>query len=150
MITLLLFAIFVNLLIFCLINNPIFCSLLLMLNSIFAASITYGWFGVPWSSLLMCMVYLGGVYIIILFVSAHVQNDQVIFINGVAVVSMFLLSFFVGNLFFSDSFDADHFSHSGLFVSNDGICLFIFGCLILLISFYSLSIILCDNIFHLR
>nr|QYF07802.1 NADH dehydrogenase subunit 6 [Microcotyle caudata] len=61
---------------FIIIVNPVMCSVLLMINSSVLGLLLYLFLGSSWMSLLICMVYLGGVYIIMLFVSSCTQNDQ--------------------------------------------------------------------------
>nr|YP_010954517.1 NADH dehydrogenase subunit 6 [Sphyranura euryceae]WMV02080.1 NADH dehydrogenase subunit 6 [Sphyranura euryceae] len=61
---------------FCIFFNPVICCLLLLLNSILLSSVLFFIFSSSWYSLLFCVVYLGGVYMILLFVSAQLQNES--------------------------------------------------------------------------
>nr|YP_010536420.1 NADH dehydrogenase subunit 6 [Hexostoma thynni]UYC28898.1 NADH dehydrogenase subunit 6 [Hexostoma thynni] len=67
---------FLNLCLFLSTNNPVIWSIVLMVNSCIISLLFYLYIGACWYSLVVSMVYLGGVYIIILFVSSHLQNDE--------------------------------------------------------------------------
>nr|YP_004891179.1 NADH dehydrogenase subunit 6 [Polylabris halichoeres]AEB55006.1 NADH dehydrogenase subunit 6 [Polylabris halichoeres] len=67
---------FFSLSMFLILVNPISCSTLLMVNASVLGLYLWSYLGYSWVSLLICMVYLGGVYIIMLFISSYTQNDQ--------------------------------------------------------------------------
>nr|AFD18207.1 NADH dehydrogenase subunit 6 [Diplorchis hangzhouensis] len=68
---------------FCVFFSPIVCCLLLLFNSLLLSVILYLFVGNSIFSLFFSLIYVGGVYIIMLFVSAHLQNDN--FNNGLSL-----------------------------------------------------------------
>nr|UJH93380.1 NADH dehydrogenase subunit 6 [Neoheterobothrium hirame] len=150
MFSILLFCYVLNLVLFSFTFNPIACSIILMFNSAVAGLLIYMFVGLSWYSLLLTMVYLGGVYIIILFVSSHIQNDQ----SSVSSVSVLLLSFMVMLICYScfflpvnlvtGSFESESFSNLG------GISLYLVFSFVLLFMFYLISLLLCSKEGFLR
>lgn len=60
---------FFVLFLFRLVNHPVYYCGFLVLNSLICRFICYSIFGFSWYSLLFCLVYIGGVYILFIFVS---------------------------------------------------------------------------------
>lgn len=56
--------------------KPLMCCVLLLVKSLIVSVLLYFFIGLRWFSLIFSMVYFGGIYIVLLFVSAHLQNDQ--------------------------------------------------------------------------
>nr|YP_010286134.1 NADH dehydrogenase subunit 6 [Mesocestoides sp. RKZ08]UKS07972.1 NADH dehydrogenase subunit 6 [Mesocestoides sp. RKZ08] len=83
---------------FCFVGHPIYYWGLLVLNSIIWGLICYIMYGFSWYSLLLCLVYVGGVYILFLFVSVFSPNSSVVFYFGssLMVVLGFFCCIFVG------------------------------------------------------
>nr|QXU59703.1 NADH dehydrogenase subunit 6 [Bothridium pithonis] len=73
-----LFFYFVCLSIFSFIGHPVYYCILLVVNSLFCCFICYSVFGFSWYALLFCLVYVGGIYILFIFVSVHSPNSSVI------------------------------------------------------------------------
>lgn len=71
LVSLLFFIFFAILFLFSLFGQPIYYCIFLVLNSLICSLICYTLFGFSWYSLLFCLVYIGGVYILFVFVSAY-------------------------------------------------------------------------------
>nr|AFD18203.1 NADH dehydrogenase subunit 6 [Cichlidogyrus sclerosus] len=65
-------------------SNVLFYCVMLVINSLCSISLIWGMSGFGWYSLVMYVVYVGGVYILLLFVSIHNPNS----IQGVSLGSM--------------------------------------------------------------
>lgn len=78
LISLLFFFYFFSLVLFSLIRHPVYYCGLLVFNSLLCSFICYLIFGFRWYSLLFCLVYIGGVYILFVFVSVFNPNKRII------------------------------------------------------------------------
>nr|NP_066239.2 NADH dehydrogenase subunit 6 [Taenia crassiceps]AAG13179.2 NADH dehydrogenase subunit 6 [Taenia crassiceps] len=131
---------FLFLFLFSLSSHCLFYCVLLVLNSLVAGLICYTLYGFSWYSLLLCLVYVGGVYILFIFVSIFNPNDNFVKYGSMInfnVVFMFVFSllcmFFVVNLINID------FSNY-LCTCMEG-NYYVFLCLTLLFGFIMLSLI---------
>lgn len=96
---------FLFLFLFSLSRHCLFYCVLLVLKSLVAGLICYTLYGFRWYSLLLCLVYVGGVYILFIFVSIFKPKDNFVKYGSMIkfnVVFMFvfrlLCMFFVVNL----------------------------------------------------
>nr|WEV86870.1 NADH dehydrogenase subunit 6 [Diplorchis sp.] len=120
---------------FCVFFSPIICCLLLLFNSLLLSVILYLFVGNSVFSLFFSLVYVGGVYIITLFVSAHLQNDNfnsgLSLYFGVVVLGSFCL---VGFSFWWCDFGFDNMGEMLCsYISFD--CYVLYGVSIFLIFF---------------
>nr|UFQ88819.1 NADH dehydrogenase subunit 6 [Rhinebothrium sp. MZUSP 8018] len=88
---------------FSLVSHPVYYCVLLILNSLVCSFICYSVYGFSWYALLFCLVYIGGVYILFVFVSVHSPNSSVIsywnfnYLGGYLVIfCLFLFSLSTG------------------------------------------------------
>lgn len=135
---------------FSLIRHPVYYCVLLVLKSLFCSFISYSVYGFRWYSLLFCLVYVGGVYILFIFVSVHRPNRSVVSYWGVKVLWLLffgLLVVLVGSVvcYVSISFEFRRFlcrRAEGPFY----ICM----CLTLLFGFLILRILMSVKLNHYR
>lgn len=69
---------FFILLMFSLVRHCIYYCLLLMVRSLVGGLICYSVYGFSWYSVLLCLVYIGGVYILFIFVSVFNPKNSLI------------------------------------------------------------------------
>nr|YP_010499307.1 NADH dehydrogenase subunit 6 [Nippotaenia mogurndae]UWT58584.1 NADH dehydrogenase subunit 6 [Nippotaenia mogurndae] len=78
LISVLFFFYFLSLTLFLMLSHPIFYCGLLVVNAVLCSFICYLVYGFSWYALLFCLVYIGGVYILFVFVSVHNPNSNII------------------------------------------------------------------------
>nr|YP_007889820.1 NADH dehydrogenase subunit 6 [Taenia twitchelli]BAN15652.1 NADH dehydrogenase subunit 6 [Taenia twitchelli] len=125
---------------FSLSSHCLYYCVLLVLNSLIGSLICYILYGFSWYSLLLCLVYIGGVYILFIFVSIFNPNDSFIMyssLNNFKLIIMFVIS--VLCLFFVFSMIDIDYSYY-LCTSKEG-SFYIFLCLMLLFGFIVLSML---------
>nr|YP_010285376.1 NADH dehydrogenase subunit 6 [Eudiplozoon nipponicum]UKQ56151.1 NADH dehydrogenase subunit 6 [Eudiplozoon nipponicum] len=135
---------FFLLILFSFVQNPIVCSLILMVNSIILGVILYSLVN-SWLSVLLLLVYFGGIYVIIMFVSSYVQNDNdedfKMFVNifwALFVVCGFKCLFSFGFYYFG--LNNKCFWSEGS-VLHDYCFVYLFLCFFLLFIFYLVSFV---------
>nr|UFQ89119.1 NADH dehydrogenase subunit 6 [Rhinebothrium fulbrighti] len=142
---------FLTLTLFSLLSHPIYYCVLLVINSLISSLICYSVYGFSWYSLLFCLVYIGGVYILFVFVSVYTPN-----VSGVSFWSFVgypvSLAFGGGVLgggvcvcYLSLSVEASSY----LCTLSEGwfyLCL----CLVLLFAFFLLSLVISVKVNHYR
>nr|YP_002117995.1 NADH dehydrogenase subunit 6 [Echinococcus ortleppi]BAF56544.1 NADH dehydrogenase subunit 6 [Echinococcus ortleppi] len=67
---------FCVLMLFCFTSHCIYYCVLLVVNALLASCICYVVYGFSWYSLLLCLVYVGGVYVLFIFVSVFGPNSS--------------------------------------------------------------------------
>ena len=125
---------------FSLVVNPVICCFLLLGGSVSFCLFLYLVLGFRWYMLLFCLVYVGGIYILFVYVSMFSPNVYVGLGYGPGFI---LISFFLFALFFYfrglGVWYIEDFSH---YVcsnrDNYGYCFF---CLLLLLGFRLVSVI---------
>nr|UDU84939.1 NADH dehydrogenase subunit 6 [Haematoloechus sp. CW13H] len=131
---------------FVFISHPIHYCLLLLLSSACVSGYSYMFLGFGWYLVLFCVVYVGGVYILFIFVSIHSPNP----VPGWGLSnkgSLFLipLSIFLFFFFFF-SFDGSDV-HCCVTESSHYLCsgaegfVYCFFCLFLMIGFVMISMV---------
>nr|WET59174.1 NADH dehydrogenase subunit 6 [Eudiplozoon nipponicum] len=135
---------FLLLILFSFVQNPILCSLILMVNSVILGVILYSLVN-SWLSVLLLLVYFGGIYVIIMFVSSYVQNDNdedfKTFVNifwALFVVCVFKCLFSFGFYYFG--LNNKSFWSEGS-VLHDYCFVYLFLCFFLLFIFYLVSFV---------
>nr|YP_007890980.1 NADH dehydrogenase subunit 6 [Taenia laticollis]BAN15640.1 NADH dehydrogenase subunit 6 [Taenia laticollis] len=84
---------FINLVMFSFNSHCIYYCLLLVLNSLVSSLICYFVYGFSWYSLIFCLVYIGGVYVLFIFVSVFNPNDNLVGYEGLGIFVMWVLGF---------------------------------------------------------
>ena len=88
---------FFVLILFSFISHSVYYCVLLVIKSLISCLICYYVFGFRWYSLIFCLIYVGGVYILFIFVSVHGPNcrfSMYIRLRRFLFIS-FVLSFFI-------------------------------------------------------
>lgn len=102
-VSILFFFYFILLFVFSIISNPVYYCGLLVLNSIVCSLIRYLIFGFSWYSLLFCLVYIGGVYILFVFVSVYSpKRNYVTYINFnyYSIFALIFILLIIGSVLF--------------------------------------------------
>nr|AYE40086.1 NADH dehydrogenase subunit 6 [Sindiplozoon sp. DZ-2018] len=153
LVSLFVFSYFFCLCFFSLFKNPVVSAVGLMLNVSLLGGFVYFVLGFAWYSVILLVVYLGGVYVILLYVSAYIQNDYdedsldlfVFFCFGFGLFLSLFGTFCFGFIWYWGPLDCGE-----LFVCYD-LC-FVYFLLIglVLISFFVLCILFSSFCFYLR
>lgn len=85
-----------NLFLFSLIRNCIYYCIILIIKALLSSYIVYEVMGFSWYSLIFCLIYVGGVYILFIFVSFFNPNDRVVISWGFNLVRLVLIFFVFG------------------------------------------------------
>nr|AYH51380.1 NADH dehydrogenase subunit 6 [Cotylurus marcogliesei] len=127
---------------FSFVAHPLYYCLLLLVSSLSVCSLIYLLIGFSWYLVLFCLIYIGGVYILFIFVSVHSPNT--FFgsnIQGWWPVLIFFISlfFFMGyfNLYSISFSEFSHYLCSGM----EGVSYILF-CLILVLGFICISVVI--------
>nr|YP_010286170.1 NADH dehydrogenase subunit 6 [Mosgovoyia sp. SQ20]UKS08008.1 NADH dehydrogenase subunit 6 [Mosgovoyia sp. SQ20] len=142
LVSILFFVYFLTLFLFSLINHPVYYCGLLVINSLTCSGICYLLFGFSWYSLLFCLVYVGGVYILFVFVSIYSPNSSYVTYFDFGLSSFIILIFgvfVVGSLLVYGVLCAEFSSF--LCTPSEGV-FYVLICLTLLFSFVVLSSIM--------
>lgn len=136
------FLYFLGLALFCLIRHTMYYCLLLVLNSLVCCFITYMYLGFSWYSLLFCLVYVGGVYILFVFVSVYSPNTSIVPYWNLGVIAslMILGCCFLSSFIFYLRY-VNYEASLSLCTSYEGyfyVCL----CLMLLFGFFVLRMVM--------
>lgn len=92
---------FFILILFSLISHPVYYCGLLVINSLIRGIICYYIFGFRWYSLIFCLIYIGGVYILFVFVSVHSPKSRFniyISLQEFFVILLVLVFFIFGSI----------------------------------------------------
>nr|YP_001218778.1 NADH dehydrogenase subunit 6 [Echinococcus vogeli]BAF56532.1 NADH dehydrogenase subunit 6 [Echinococcus vogeli] len=73
---------FCVLMVFCYTSHCVYHCVLLVINALLASCICYVVYGFSWYSLLFCLVYVGGVYVLFIFVSVFSPNSNFVLYSG--------------------------------------------------------------------
>nr|UFQ89263.1 NADH dehydrogenase subunit 6 [Scyphophyllidium guariticus] len=141
---------FFCLVLFSLISHPVYYCVLLVLNSLICSFICYLVYGFGWYSILFCLVYIGGVYILFVFVSVHNPNSSVVPYWDFSFVNSFLVIFLIltTGAFLNYAVINTEFS-SFLCNLSEGY-FYLCMCLTLLFGFFILSLIMSVKLNHYR
>nr|UFQ88351.1 NADH dehydrogenase subunit 6 [Rhinebothrium megacanthophallus] len=144
------FLYFIILSLFSLISHPVYYCVLLVTNSLLCSFICYSVYGFSWYSLLFCLVYIGGVYILFVFVSVHSPNSSVVSFWNYSFITCFVVVFFClvgGGFIMYCCLNSEYSSY--LCTISEGpfyVCM----CLTLLFGFIVLSIVMSVKVNHYR
>nr|AAN15180.1 NADH dehydrogenase subunit 6 [Paragonimus westermani]QWT69523.1 NADH dehydrogenase subunit 6 [Paragonimus westermani]QWT69535.1 NADH dehydrogenase subunit 6 [Paragonimus westermani] len=124
---------------FSFVSHPVVYCILLLTGALGISGYLYTVLGLSWYLVLFCLVYVGGIYVLFIFVSVHLSNPMSVSgSSGSVLLSVFLLFL----LFFSGvpSSGMDGFCESSHYLCSyfEGFsyCLF---CLILMVGFVGIS-----------
>nr|YP_009519782.1 NADH dehydrogenase subunit 6 [Paruterina candelabraria]AYD49576.1 NADH dehydrogenase subunit 6 [Paruterina candelabraria] len=137
-----LFFYFLSLIMFSVISHPVYYCGLLVFNALLSSLLCYVLYGFSWYALLFCLVYVGGVYILFIFISVFSPNNSVLFVNSFNVYYVVILFglCFLGVLFFRNLLFFECSSY--LCTINEGV-LYLSMCFTLVFGFVVLSLIMC-------
>ena len=148
MVTVLFSIYFFVLLLFCFISKPIYYCWLLIINSLICRCVCYLIFGFCWYSLLFCLIYVGGVYVLFIFISVYIPNRiyKRLFKFKVWIFLSFLL-IIIGYFFIYNLLDTEF----SMFLcrSKEGY-FYLIMCLRLLFGFFMLKMIMKIKLNHYR
>nr|UFQ88543.1 NADH dehydrogenase subunit 6 [Rhinebothrium sp. 3 DJM-2021] len=135
---------------FSLVSHPVYYCILLVLNSLICSFICYSVYGFGWYSLLFCLVYIGGVYILFVFVSVHSPNSSVVSYWNSSILGSFIFIFLciaAGCVIVYSSLNAEFSSF--LCTTSEGY-FYLCMCLTLLFGFFVLSLVMSVKVNHYR
>lgn len=144
------FFYFFCLVLFSLVSHPVYYCILLILNALLCSFISYSTYGFSWYSLLFCLVYIGGVYILFIFISVHGPKRRVISywsLGRSSVLFLLFLIIFMGLTVYRLRLNAEFSSY--LCSGTEGpfyLCM----CLTLLFGFVILRIVMSLKLNHYR
>nr|YP_010286158.1 NADH dehydrogenase subunit 6 [Hydatigera sp. XHPW10]UKS07996.1 NADH dehydrogenase subunit 6 [Hydatigera sp. XHPW10] len=137
-----------NLILFSFISNCIYYCILLIVNALLSSYIIYEVLGFSWYSLIFCLIYIGGVYVLFIFVSFFSPNDSGVVIYGLDLVSLVgvFLCWVVSIFIF---YNLSEFEMSSYLCSFNEVWLYICFGLMLMFGFIILSLLMsCKNGFY--
>nr|UFQ88447.1 NADH dehydrogenase subunit 6 [Rhabdotobothrium anterophallum] len=144
------FFYFCCLTLFSLVSHPVYYCILLVTNSLLCSFICYSIYGFSWYSLLFCLVYIGGVYILFVFVSVHNPNSSVVTYWNFSSLGGFVfvfLSCFTGYTVYYTVLNSEFSSF--LCTLSEGY-FYVCMCLTLLFGFFVLSLVMSVKVNHYR
>lgn len=141
-ISILFFIYFLMLFLFSLVNHPVYYCGFLVVNSLICRLISYAVIGFSWYPLLFCLIYIGGVYILFIFVSVYSPNRNYITYYSLKFSFLFLSIFVllsIGCLFVYNVISIEF--RRFLCTINEGV-FYVVMCLALLFGFLMLSLVM--------
>nr|NP_114371.1 NADH dehydrogenase subunit 6 [Hymenolepis diminuta]AAK51331.1 NADH dehydrogenase subunit 6 [Hymenolepis diminuta]BAV82501.1 NADH dehydrogenase subunit 6 [Hymenolepis diminuta] len=149
-VSVLFFVYFLILFLFSLVSHPVYYCGFLVVNSLICSFIGYLILGFSWYSLLFCLIYIGGVYILFVFVSVYSPNSNYVTYYNMNIFSLFFLVFvllIMGSLVVYNVYIAEFSSF--LCTINEG-NFYVSMCLTLLFGFIVLSLIMSVKLNYYR
>nr|QXU59679.1 NADH dehydrogenase subunit 6 [Cephalochlamys namaquensis] len=137
-----LFTYFMTLLLFSVISHSVYYCILLVINSLICCTLCYCVFGFSWYALLFCLVYVGGVYILFIFVSVHSPNSSVVPYWNINFYSLTGLLFLGGSLGLTVCFFFTSYECSSYLCNLEEGYFYVCLCLMLVFGFIVLSLIM--------
>nr|UFQ89035.1 NADH dehydrogenase subunit 6 [Scalithrium magniphalum] len=144
------FFYFFSLAMFSLVSHPVYYCILLVLNSLICSFICYSVYGFSWYSLLFCLVYIGGVYILFVFVSVHSPNSSVVSYWNFSYLGSFLIVFLCVAMGFLVCYMVANSEFSSFLCTLSEGYFYLCMCLTLLFGFFILSLIMSIKVNHYR
>nr|BBB87219.1 NADH dehydrogenase subunit 6 [Moniezia benedeni] len=144
------FLYFLVLCLFSLFSHPVCYCILLVVNALLSGSLCYINFGFGWYPLLFFLVYIGGVYVLFIFVSVYSPNSNCLVYFNIGWFSGFMISFVVaiiGIIIVRGVLEIE-FSHF-LCSSQEGV-FYVVICLMLIFGFLILSLLMSIKTNHYR
>nr|AAK82352.1 NADH dehydrogenase subunit 6 [Echinococcus equinus] len=137
---------FCVLVLFCFTSHSIYYCVLLVVNALLASCMCYTIYGFSWYSLLLCLVYVGGVYVLFIFVSVFSPNSSFVLYHSIWEVSIYV--WFVFGLFMCVFiyYALVGSEFSGVLRSVSEGWLYLFLCLTLVFGFLVLSVVASNKV----
>lgn len=125
---------------FSLVSHPVVYCVLLLVSALRVSGVVYGLLGFSWYLALFCLVYIGGVYVLFIFVSVHSPNSNRV-VGG--RISWALLFFFVSLFVWGASFlsfpgEVEFSYYLCSYFEGFSYCFF---CLVLLVGFVRIGVV---------
>nr|QUL60399.1 NADH dehydrogenase subunit 6 [Echinostomatidae sp. CA-2021] len=125
---------------FSLVSHPVVYCVLLLSSALSVAGLVYLVVGFSWYLAIFCLVYIGGVYVLFIFISIHSPNP-VANVGGSSFIPIIMLGLFFCILIHSFSplpagLDSSNYLCS--YFEGFSYCLF---CLVLMVGFVSISVV---------
>ena len=135
------FCLCISCILWCFVVNPVYYCRLLIFNSFLCGCISYFIYGFSWYRLLLCLVYIGGVYVLFVFISFFSPNSSFMsmfdFKLSVAFVCLFFFVFSCLFRYFVVFYDYSYY------LCNDVEGYFyVFMCFMLIFGFFVLRVIM--------
>ncbi|KAA3669757.1 ND6 (mitochondrion) [Paragonimus westermani] len=126
---------------FSFVNHPVAYCILLLSGALGVSGYLYTVLGMSWYLVLFCLVYVGGIYVLFIFVSVHLSNPMAVSGgSGFALSGVFLSLLFLFNGVVESGVDgfceSSHYLCS--YFEGFSYCLF---CLILMVGFMGVSVV---------
>lgn len=141
---------FLSLILFSLTTHPIYYCGLLVFKAFISSLLCYCLFGFGWYSLLLCLVYIGGVYILFVFVSAFRPKKGFVFNKSRSCKKIFVLLFLVVTLGVSVVYCVTFYEFSRSLCTFSEGNFYICMCLSLVFGFIILSLVVRAKFNHYR
>lgn len=131
-------------------SHPVYYCLLLVINSLICSFICYSLYGFSWYALLFCLVYIGGVYILFVFVSVHRPKSSILpywrlkFVGSSMLLALIIL---LGCVVYCVSLNTEF--RRFLCNLSEGF-MYVCMCLTLLFGFFILSLVMSIKLNHYR
>nr|YP_009650995.1 NADH dehydrogenase subunit 6 [Uvitellina sp. SSS-2019]QCY72821.1 NADH dehydrogenase subunit 6 [Uvitellina sp. SSS-2019] len=130
---------------FSFVSHPIVLCFLLLFSSLCISGIVYLILGFSWYLVLFCLVYIGGVYVLFVFVSIHDPNPISSLSNGggyfLVIFFLLMVFFFLGGVYYFPVFFESSYYLCSRF---EGISYCVF-CLILMVGFIGISVVVSNK-----
>nr|QCP68146.1 NADH dehydrogenase subunit 6 [Fimbriaria fasciolaris] len=150
LVTLSFFIYFLTLFLFSLFSHPVYYCGLLVLNSLICSLICYTIFGFSWYPLLFCLVYIGGVYILFVFVSVYSPNTNYVNYFNLDLSIFFLIVFILLILGLFLMYGVYNIEFSSFLCNISEGNFYVAMCLTLLFGFLVLSMIMSIKLNYYR
>lgn len=144
------FLYFLLLVLFSLVRHSVYYCVLLVAKSLVCRFICYYLFGFSWYPLLFCLVYIGGVYILFVFVSIYRPNNSYMIHIRLNKIYLFLggfILFIIGRILLYELLKVEF--RRFLCPRREGI-FYVFICFTLLFGFLILRMIMRVKLNHYR
>nr|YP_009734337.1 NADH dehydrogenase subunit 6 [Echinostoma revolutum]QIJ97889.1 NADH dehydrogenase subunit 6 [Echinostoma revolutum] len=125
---------------FSFVSHPVVYCVLLLTSALSVAGLVYSVVGFSWYLAIFCLVYIGGVYVLFIFVSIHSPNP-IASVGGNGLIPILFFGLFLCVLLFAFSplpgvVDGSNYLCS--YFEGFSYCLF---CLVLMVGFVSISVV---------
>nr|YP_001218766.1 NADH dehydrogenase subunit 6 [Echinococcus oligarthrus]BAF56520.1 NADH dehydrogenase subunit 6 [Echinococcus oligarthrus] len=137
---------FCVLILFCFTSHSVYYCVLLVVNALVSSCICYIIYGFSWYSLLFCLVYVGGVYILLIFVSVFSPNSNFVLYSSVGEVGIMLCFGVVLLACVVVFYSLIDIEFSGVLCNMGGGWLYLCLCLTLVFGFMVLSVVASNKV----
>lgn len=139
-----------TLIMFSLVTHPIYYCCLLVVNSLIGRAICYLFLGFRWYALLFCLVYVGGVYVLFIFVSVFRPNTGIFFSSKKFYRWIFVISVIAIIVGFVSYYSKVYAEYSSYLCTMSEGNFYICMCLTLIFGFLILRLIMSSKFNHYR